>query len=146
MVDVSAKETTLRRARARARVAFPPKVLAKVLKGEAPKGGVFGPSRLAGILAAKRTADLIPLCHPIALEHVAVDFRVRGPALLEIGCETKARGRTGVEMEALTGAAVAALTMYDMCKALARGIRIQDVALLEKSGGRSGDYRAEEAP
>lgn len=142
MVDVNAKPTTRRRAVARARIEFPVGVLAKILTEGVAKGSVTGVARIAGISAAKKTWDLIPLCHPIPLSRVAIDFRVCEPNALEVTCAAEAEAKTGVEMEALTGASVAALTIYDMCKALSHGIRICDVALLEKSGGRSGPWFA----
>lgn len=144
MVDVGAKPETDRHALARARVRFPAGRLAPVLAGAGPKGPVEELARAAGLLAAKRTAELIPMCHPLGLDHVDVTFEVAGEDLLEIRCRTSCRGRTGVEMEALTGAAVAALTVYDMTKALDHGIRIESVELLEKGGGRSGLWRAAE--
>ncbi len=146
MVDVTAKPVTVRRAVARARVVFPEGILPRILVEGVPKGTIVGAARLAGIGAAKRTSDLVPLCHALALSSVEVDFRVRPPDDLEVTCAAVAEAKTGVEMEALVGATVAALTVYDMCKAVARGIRITDVVLLEKTGGRSGPWRAEPAP
>jgi len=142
MVDVSAKPVTRREAIARARVIFPEGVLARILDEGVPKGSVTGVARIAGIAAAKRTAELIPLTHLLPLSEVRVDFRVGDPSTLEVTCGARAEARTGVEMEALVGAAVAALTVYDMCKAMARGIRVTEIALLEKTGGSGGPWRA----
>ena len=145
MVDVSAKPETDRSALARARVVFPAGVLATVRAGRGPKGPIEEVARTAGILAAKRTGELVPLCHPLGLDHVDVTFEVEGEgeeAWLEVRCRARTRGRTGVEMEALVGAATAALTVYDMAKGLDKGIRITDVELLEKTGGRSGTWRS----
>ncbi len=142
MVDVSGKDTTAREARAEATVNLTPQILALILEGGLPKGDVIGVARIAGIQAAKRTADLIPLCHPLALNSVDVQFEPdlqRGTLRIETTC--RVAGRTGVEMEALTAASVAALTIYDMCKAMNKGIVIQQIRLLEKSGGKSGHWR-----
>lgn len=141
MVDVSAKLPTQRYAKALALLIFPAGVLRKALREDAPKGGVIGTARLAGIQAAKRTAELIPLCHSLPLARVSLDFRVAGSGRLEISCEAWAEAKTGVEMEALTGVSVAALTVYDMCKALTKAIRIERIHLVEKRGGKSGTYR-----
>jgi cyclic pyranopterin phosphate synthase len=140
MVDVGAKPVTQRSARARATVIFPAGVLARVLAHGGPKGPIVEVARLAGIQAAKRTGELIPLCHPLGLDHVEVVMRPRGARELEITCEAACTARTGVEMEALTGAAVAALTIIDMTKALDHGISIGSVELIEKRGGRSGTW------
>lgn len=143
MVNVGGKKITRRVARAQAVVLLPPEVR-KALRGgdlQSAKGPVFQTAVIAGIAAAKRTAELIPLCHPIPMEDCAIDIRPRGRDRLTIECRVEARYRTGVEMEALTGAAVAALAVYDMCKALSRGIVIEDLRLLEKKGGRH-DYAA----
>ena len=140
MVDVGDKQPTLRRALARARVAFPPGVLRRILADGGPKGPITEVARTAGILAAKRTADLIPLCHPLHLDHVDLTFVERGDDILEVRCQARCTGRTGVEMEALTGAAVGALTIYDMVKGLDKAVRLESIELLEKSGGRSGDW------
>ena len=143
MVDVGAKPETERVAVAKGRVTMKPETLALVKAGEMGKGDVLGVARLAGIMAAKRTAELIPLCHPLALSSVAVDLTLdeAGPAV-EIAATVKLTGRTGVEMEALTAVAVAALTVYDMCKAADRGMAISDIRLVHKSGGKSGTYEA----
>ena len=141
MVDVGKKVPSSRWAIARARVAFPPGVLAAVLAGQGPKGPIEEVARCAGILAAKRTAELIPMCHPLGLDHVEIAFEPLDGDFLEIRCRASCEGRTGVEMEALTGAALAALTVYDMTKSLDHGIRIESLELLEKGGGKSGLWR-----
>jgi cyclic pyranopterin monophosphate synthase len=142
MVDVGAKDETERRAVAEAFVIMAPETLAVIQDEAVPKGDVVAAARLAGIMAAKRTHELIPLCHPLNLTHVGVDVEAdaRLPGL-RIVTEARLRGRTGVEMEALVAASVAALTVYDMCKAVDRGMQIGPVRLLEKSGGRSGAWR-----
>jgi cyclic pyranopterin monophosphate synthase len=141
MVDVGAKASTHRVAVAQGRITMQPATLALVTGGTAKKGDVLGVARLAGIMGAKRTADLIPLCHPIALTRVAVEFEVL-PADNTVQCRatTETVGPTGVEMEALTAVQVALLTIYDMCKAADRGMVIADVKLLEKHGGKSGSF------
>lgn len=144
MVDVSAKADTERRATARARVVMRPETLDLVREGRAGKGDVLGVARLAGIMAAKRTADLIPLCHPLPLTSVRVDLAPAPPDAVEIEATVATTGKTGVEMEALTAATVAALTVYDMLKAADRAMRVEAVRLARKSGGRSGDYEAAE--
>jgi cyclic pyranopterin monophosphate synthase len=146
MVDVGAKAETARRAIARALVRMDPATAARVAAGDAPKGDVLGTARIAGIQAAKRTGELIPLCHPLALDHVDVGASVDPAAgTVTITAEARVTARTGVEMEALTAASVAALTVYDMVKGLEKGVEIASVVLLEKSGGRSGDWRREPA-
>ncbi len=140
MVDVGDKEVTVRRARASGRVRMRAETLRLVVEGRTSKGDVFEVARLAGILAAKRTAELIPLCHSLPLDSVSVSFRSEGPDVVRIEAEARATARTGVEMEALTAVAVAALTVYDMCKAVDRGMVIEGIRLEEKSGGRSGHY------
>jgi indole-3-glycerol phosphate synthase len=143
MVDVSDKAETERVAVAGARVVMKPETLARIQAGEMAKGDVLAVARIAGIMAAKRTAELIPLCHPLALTSVAVDLRcVAERCAVEITATCRLKGRTGVEMEALTAASVAALTIYDMCKSIDRGIIVTDLRLLRKSGGKSGDYEA----
>ncbi len=145
MVDVSGKDKTLREARAEALVHLGPELLAQVVGRGTSKGDVLGAARLAGIAAVKKTADLIPLAHPLALHHAAIAFDADSTAgMLRILCTVKAVERTGVEMEAMTGATVAALTVYDMCKGVRRGITLEKVRLLRKSGGRSGLYEAPE--
>ncbi len=141
MVDVGGKDVTDRRAVARAVVRMAPDTAAAVARGDAPKGDVVGTARIAGIQAAKRTAELIPLCHPLPLSFVDVRIEVKGDRV-EIETEARTSGQTGVEMEALTAASVAALTVYDMVKGIERGVEIAEVMLLEKSGGRH-DWRRE---
>ena len=145
MVDVSAKAATVREARAEGRVLMQASTLDIVRKGDAKKGDVFGTARIAGIMAAKRTHELIPLCHPLAISQVEVDIKpdAKLPGI-EVKARVKVAGPTGVEMEALTAVAVACLTIYDMVKALERGMRIEGIRLVEKRGGRSGHYRAKE--
>jgi cyclic pyranopterin monophosphate synthase len=145
MVDVSAKAATAREAVAEGRVRMQPATLAIVRTGNAKKGDVLGTARIAGIMAAKRTHELIPLCHPLAISQVEVDLTpdTKLPGIV-VKARVKVAGRTGVEMEALTAVAVACLTIYDMVKAVDRGMRIEGIRLIEKSGGRSGHYRAEE--
>jgi cyclic pyranopterin phosphate synthase len=142
MVDVSDKEPTVRRAVARATVFVSPPTAHSVQTGDTPKGEVLGTARLAGIQAAKRTSELIPLCHPLALSYVGVEASVDVQGgQITLTAEARTTGPTGVEMEALTAATVAALTVYDMVKGIERGARIAEVVLLEKSGGRSGEWR-----
>jgi cyclic pyranopterin monophosphate synthase len=141
MVDVGDKEVTDRRAVARAVVRMAPATAAAVARGDAPKGDVVGTARIAGIQAAKRTAELIPLCHPLPLSFVDVRIEVLDDRV-DIRTEARTTSRTGVEMEALTAASVAALTVYDMVKGIERGVEIAEVTLLEKSGGRH-DWRRE---
>ena len=144
MVDVSDKPDTARTAEAKGRVHMTQETLALITEGVAPKGGVLAAARIAGIMAAKRTHELIPLCHPLALSKVAVEFAPEPEAsTMEISATVKTTGPTGVEMEALTAVSVAALTIYDMCKAADRAMRISDIRLTEKSGGKSGVYKAE---
>jgi len=140
MVDVSAKLATLRKARAVAFVSMPEAVVKAVSEGGLPKGDAFAVAKVAGIMAAKKTADLIPLCHPLALSDVNVELQIVGGGV-RIASEATTTGPTGVEMEALTAVAVAALTVYDMCKAVDRSIQIERIELVGKSGGRSGDWR-----
>ena len=139
MVDVSAKEVTARTATARVRVAMLPATVQAITSGETRKGDVLGVARLAGIMAAKRTADLIPLCHPLPISAVTVDLAPMGDAV-EIEATVRTSGRTGVEMEALTAAGVAALTVYDMCKAIDRALRIDGLRVVHKDGGKSGRF------
>ncbi|GAA3706002.1 cyclic pyranopterin monophosphate synthase MoaC [Oceanisphaera sediminis] len=143
MVDVSDKAVTVREARAEAWVLMADETLQLILSGRHHKGDVFATARIAGIMAAKKTADLIPLCHPLALSKVEVQLTAdaeRGGVQISSYC--KLSGQTGVEMEALTAASVAALTIYDMCKAVQKDMRIEGVRLLEKRGGKSGDFTA----
>lgn len=146
MVDVSAKAETVREALAEARVCMRPETLALIETGGVAKGDVLAVARVAGIMAAKRTGELVPLCHPLPLDAVTVDFAAEGASgVLTIRARARTRARTGVEMEAMTAASVAALTVYDMCKAAEKGIRIEGVQLLEKHGGKSGSWVREEA-
>lgn len=141
MVDVGDKESTTRTARAFAAIHMSRETLAAVVAGNLPKGDVLGTARIAGILAAKRTHELIPLCHPLLLTKVAVDFTIdEAGSRIEIATFVRCSGQTGVEMEALTAASVAALTIYDMAKALDKAMVIDEICLLEKRGGKSGDY------
>ena len=143
MVDVSGKDMTHRIAIARGSVVMEPETLRRISGGEIGKGDVLGVARLAGIMAAKRTHDLIPLCHPLPLAAVTVDLRPDPDRnAVDIEAEVKTTGRTGVEMEALTAVSVAALTVYDMCKAIDRGMRIAEIRLVHKSGGKSGVFEA----
>ncbi|MCL6481948.1 MAG: cyclic pyranopterin monophosphate synthase MoaC [Firmicutes bacterium] len=139
MVDVSTKPVTLRTASARGFVRMPPRVLRAVRRLQTPKGNPFEVARIAGIAAAKRTAEWIPLCHPLPLTHIDVAARVRQNGV-ELTAQVAARAQTGVEMEALVAVAAAALALYDMCKALDKGIAIAEIVLLSKTGGKSGDY------
>lgn len=144
MVDVGAKEETQREAVARGTVQMQPNTLALITAGDVPKGDVLAVARIAGIMAAKRTSDLIPLCHPLMLTHVSLRLEPdpQTSAIL-IEAIVRTRGQTGVEMEALTAVSVAALTIYDMCKAVDRGMRIGDIRLAQKRGGKSGEWVAE---
>ena len=143
MVDVSAKPATEREAVAEGRVVMAPKTLAIVRKGNAKKGDVLATARIAGIQAAKRTHELIPLCHPLAISQITIDIApdAKLPGVI-VRARVKVAGKTGVEMEALTAVSVACLTIYDMVKAVERGMRIEGIRLIEKRGGRSGHYRA----
>jgi cyclic pyranopterin phosphate synthase len=143
MVDVSDKATTQRTARAEGFVAMAPATLALVEKGEAKKGDVLATARIAGIMAAKRTHELIPLCHPLAIAKATVEFEAaRDPSGIRVTAEVKVSGQTGVEMEALTAVSVACLTIYDMLKAADKAMTLDGIRLVEKTGGRSGTYRA----
>ena len=141
MVDVSTKPVTLRRAIASAEVRMSAATLQMIADRRMPKGDVFAAARIAGITASKRTSDLIPLCHPLPIEAVDLHIESHPPDRVRIRAETLVRARTGVEMESLTAVAVAALTLYDMCKAVDRGMTIGPIQLEEKSGGRSGTWR-----
>ncbi len=142
MVDVGSKDPTARRAVADARLRMSPETAAAIESRDAPKGDVIGTARIAGIQAAKRTGELIPLAHPLPLTHVDIEVRVHATdGVVEVVAEAKTVARTGVEMEAMTACAVAALTVYDMTKGLERGIAIERIELREKSGGRSGEWR-----
>ncbi len=145
MVDVSDKDITERTASAEGSITMAPETLALIQAGGVEKGDVLGVARLAGIMAAKRTADLIPLCHPLALTKVAVDLVcVEAASAVHITATCRLKGRTGVEMEALTAVSVAALTVYDMCKAVDRAMIIGDVRLTHKAGGKSGEFRRQD--
>lgn len=144
MVDVSGKSETQRMAIARGEVVFPEEIYERVLSQDIPKGDFLSCARVAGILAAKKTSELIPLCHPLPLSQVEIDFQfIPEKYALEIEARVKTVSQTGVEMEALTAVSVAALTIYDMCKALHKGIKIQNIRLVYKSGGKSGEVRFE---
>ena len=143
MVDVAGKGETRRTARAGGRIRMLPATLRQIVSGAAKKGDVLGIARTAAIQAAKRTSELIPLCHPLALTHVGIEFKVdRKASAVECVAIVSTIGRTGVEMEALTAVAVGLLTIYDMCKAVDRGMRLEGVCLLEKKGGKSGHWLA----
>lgn len=142
MVDVSAKDDTVRVALAEGRVVMEPETLELILSGGLAKGDVIAVARIAGIMAAKKTSELIPMCHPIPITGVTVELEAVGPGELRIEARVKTTGKTGVEMEALTAVSVAGLTVYDMCKAVDRGMRVEGVRLLEKQGGKSGEWRA----
>lgn len=144
MVDVSQKAETLRKAEARGRVFMAPETLALIKEGGVKKGDVFSVARLAGIMAAKKTADLIPLCHPLPLQDIQVELECNDQDnSVEIMASAIVFGRTGIEMEALSAVSVAALAIYDMCKAVDRAMRISDIRLTHKSGGKSGDFNAD---
>ncbi|MEL6219423.1 MAG: cyclic pyranopterin monophosphate synthase MoaC [Pseudomonadota bacterium] len=140
MVDVGAKAETLRTATARGVVLMAPETLTMIVEGRAKKGDVLSVARLAGIMAAKRTADLVPLCHPLMLTKITVDLEPRAPDRVEIEATVQLTGKTGVEMEALTAVSVAALTVYDMCKAVDRGMHLSEIRLVHKAGGKSGAW------
>jgi cyclic pyranopterin phosphate synthase len=143
MVDVSSKDVTSRVAIAEGFVAMAPKTLELILEGEAPKGDVLATARIAGIMAAKRTAELIPLCHPLPLTQVTLDFTPsHDPSGIRVEATAKVEGKTGVEMEALTAVSIACLTLYDMCKAVDRAMSFSGIRLIEKTGGCSGNFRA----
>lgn len=139
MIDITGKEETLREAVVGARLLIKPSVVELIKKEKMPKGNVLESARLAGIMAAKKTAELIPMCHPIPIEYVKIDFSVKKGSI-EITATVKGRAKTGVEMEAFTAAAIASVTIYDMCKARDRAIVISEIKLLKKSGGKSGVY------
>lgn len=141
MVDVGGKPATARSATATGRIRMSPGALTALADGAGPKGDALAAARIAGIMAAKKTAEFIPLCHPLALEAVTVDFGVE-PAAIRVTATASLTGRTGVEMEAMTAASIALLTIYDMGKALDKAMTIEDVRLLAKSGGKSGDWNA----
>ena len=141
MVDVGGKQASVRSAVAAGRIAMAPATLAAIREGSGPKGDVFAAARIAGIMAAKKTGELIPLCHPLALDTVSVEFAFEDNAVT-VTARAALTGKTGVEMEALTAASIALLTIYDMAKALEKGMIIEQVRLIEKTGGKSGDWRA----
>jgi len=144
MVDVSGKDVTNRRATARASVEMRPETLALILDGKATKGDVIAVSRIAGIMAAKRTHELIPLCHPLMITKVSIEFMPdAASSSIAVEATVTVEGKTGVEMEALTACSVACLTLYDMCKAVDRGMKITNLRLIEKTGGKSGHFTAE---
>ena len=143
MVDVGAKPATARTATAKGTVIMAAKTLEMITAGKAKKGDVLAVARLAGIMAAKRTPELIPLCHPLMLTKVTVDLTPQPPDRVEIEATVKLTGQTGVEMEALTAVSIAALTVYDMCKAADRAMRIADIRVTNKAGGKSGEFEAE---
>ena len=142
MVDVGGKAETQRSATAAGRIRMSPETLAAVRDGSGPKGDVLAAARIAGIMAAKKTGELIPLCHPLALDTVSLEFSFVDDAI-EVTARAALTGKTGVEMEALTAAGIALLTIYDMAKALEKGMVIENVRLIEKTGGKSGDWRAD---
>jgi cyclic pyranopterin phosphate synthase len=147
MVDVSQKQSTQRTARAVAFVKMGADTFSAVRRGDSKKGDVVGTARLAGIMAAKRTGDLIPLCHPIGLSHVDVRFAWLEPlSTMAIACTARCAGQTGVEMEAITGATMAALTVYDMVKGIDRGVVVSDIHVASKAGGKSGEWQHEAPP
>ncbi len=144
MVDVSSKSVTTRVAVASGRVCMQPETLQLIVSGAAKKGDVIATARIAGIMAAKRTHELIPLCHPLAISKITVDLQINEPAnAVDVSATVKVEGKTGVEMEALTAVSVACLTVYDMVKAVDRGITITDLRLVEKLGGKSGHFKAD---
>jgi len=144
MVDVSDKDVTSRSATAKARVEMLPETLTLILEGKGKKGDVLATARIAGIMAAKKTHELIPLCHPLMITKVSVEFSPDvASSVIEVTATVKVEGKTGVEMEALTACSVACLTLYDMCKAVDRAMKITDLRLVEKSGGKSGHFTAE---
>ena len=142
MVDVSEKDVATRSATARGRVTAKPETLALITSGTAKKGDVLATARIAGIMAAKKTSDLIPLCHPLMISKVSVEFTLAGDHI-DVEATVKVEGKTGVEMEALTACSIACLTIYDMLKAVDRAMIITDIRLIEKSGGESGTYQGE---
>ena len=143
MVDVSSKLETERSATTKVRVVMQPETLSLILEGTAKKGDVFGVARLAGIMGAKRTSDLIPLCHPLPISAVSIDLQAQDGNAVEITATVRTTGRTGVEMEALTAASITALTVYDMVKAADRAMRIEALRVVQKCGGKSGDFSQE---
>jgi len=141
MVDISEKEVTLRTAEAEARIIMRPETLDLVMSGTLPKGEVFSTARIAGIQACKRTSELIPLCHPLPLTNVEISFTRLHSDCLQVRASCQVRAQTGVEMEALTAVSVASLTIYDMVKAVEKSVTIENIALISKQGGKSGDWQ-----
>lgn len=147
MVDVGGKSTTVRKALAEGVIHVSPEIMEAILQGSAAKGDVLGVARVAGIMAVKKTSDLIPLCHPLPIDKCSIDFYPQQEhGCVKVQCRVHTDSRTGVEMEALTGVSVALLTIYDMCKAVDKGMRISDIRLMQKEGGKSGIYRAGDLP
>lgn len=144
MVDVGDKQMTKRTAQAQAVITMQPETLRRIAEGTMPKGDVFACARIAGIMAAKRTSDLIPMCHPLPIDGVEVEITPISETEVRLVSTLRCTHKTGIEMEALTAVSVAALTIYDMCKAIDRGMRIDQVLLLHKAGGKSGEYRYQE--
>ena len=144
MVDVGDKQTTKRTAQAQAVITMQPETLRRIAEGTMPKGDIFACARIAGIMAAKRTSDLIPMCHPLPIDGVEVEITPISETEVRLVSTLRCSHKTGIEMEALTAVSVAALTIYDMCKAIDRGMRIDQVLLLHKAGGKSGEYRYQE--
>ncbi len=144
MVDVGDKQTTKRTAQAQAVITMHPETLRRIAEGTMPKGDVFACARIAGIMAAKRTSDLIPMCHPLPIDGIEVEITPISETEVRLVSTLRCTHKTGIEMEALTAVSVAALTIYDMCKAIDRGMRIDQVLLLHKAGGKSGEYRYQE--
>jgi len=145
MVDISAKKETLREAVARGRIYMQPETIKLITTSQVKKGDVFATAKIAGIMAAKKTAELIPMCHPLNVSHIDIKFNpLIDKNVVEIESVVKIIGRTGVEMEALTAVSIAALTIYDMCKAVDKGMHISDIHLVKKTGGKSGTYVAED--
>ena len=144
MVDVGAKDVTQRTASAQAVITMKPETLHMIVDGTAPKGDVFACARIAGIMAAKKTSELIPMCHPLPIDSVKIDIEPISDRKVRLVSTLRCTHKTGIEMEALTAASVAALTIYDMCKAVDRGMRVDEVLLLHKSGGKSGEYNREQ--
>lgn len=144
MVDVGDKQTTKRTAQAQAVITMQPETLRRIAEGTMPKGDVFACARIAGIMAAKRTSDLIPMCHPLPIDGVEIEITPISETEVRLVSTLRCTHKTGIEMEALTAVSVAALTIYDMCKAIDRGMRIDQVLLLHKAGGKSGEYRYQE--
>lgn len=140
MVDVSNKDKTVRTAIAEGIIKMKPETLNKIMEHNIPKGDVLSVARVAGIMAVKKTPDLIPLCHPLSIDAVSIEFEKKGDDILYVQCIVKTTEKTGVEMEALTGVSVTCLTVYDMCKAIEKGIEIETIRLVKKTGGKSGTY------